>query len=186
MSDSPTATQIIRKKTGNFLEDFRPGQIFRHKGGKTITEGLFTTFTEFSMSTHPTAKNARYARAYGFEGLVCPPGLVMRSRRADRISASSTSSRQPERISVTPAKRSSRPGSARSRFIRGTNQSRSKVSMSRRTRSNAISGFQLITPTQSSRNSLIFRAPTAISKTWNPAPESNIREVEPSPTNTSP
>jgi 2-methylfumaryl-CoA hydratase len=74
VSDSP---RIIRKKTGNFLEDFQPGQIFRHKGGKTITEGLFTTFTEFSMSTHPFAKNARYARAYGFEGLVCPPGLVM-------------------------------------------------------------------------------------------------------------
>jgi len=77
MSDSPAPARIIRKKTGNFLEDFEPGQIFRHKGGKTITEGLFTTFTEFSMSTHPMAKNARYARAYGFEGLVCPPGLVM-------------------------------------------------------------------------------------------------------------
>ena len=76
MSDT-AAPRIIRKKTGNFLEDFQPGQIFRHKGGKTVTEGLFTTFTEFSMTTHPLAKNARYARAYGFEGLVCPPGLVM-------------------------------------------------------------------------------------------------------------
>lgn len=74
MSDSP---RIIRKKTGNFLEDFRLGQVFRHKGGKTLTEGLFTTFTEFSMTTNPLAKNARYARAHGFEGLVCPPGLVM-------------------------------------------------------------------------------------------------------------
>ncbi len=69
--------RIIRKKTGNFLEDFRPGHVFRHKGGKTITEGLFTTFTEFSMTTNPLAKNARYARAYGFDGLVCPPGLTM-------------------------------------------------------------------------------------------------------------
>jgi 2-methylfumaryl-CoA hydratase len=77
MSDATPALKVIRKKTGNFLEDFRPGQIFHHKGGKTITEGLFTTFTEFSMSTHPLAKNARYARAYGYEGLVCPPGLVM-------------------------------------------------------------------------------------------------------------
>jgi 2-methylfumaryl-CoA hydratase len=77
MSDSPAPTKIIRKKTGNFLEDFEPGQIFRHKRGKTVTEGLFTTFTEFSMSTNPLAKNARYARAYGFEGLVCPPGLIM-------------------------------------------------------------------------------------------------------------
>ena len=77
MSDSQASPRIIRKKTGNFLEDFRPGQVFRHKGGKTVTEGLFTTFTEFAMTTNPLAKNARYARAHGFEGLVCPPGLVM-------------------------------------------------------------------------------------------------------------
>ncbi len=69
--------RIIRKLTGNFLEDFKPGHIFRHKGGKTVTEGLFTTFTEFAMTSNPLAKNARYARAYGFEGLLCPPGLTM-------------------------------------------------------------------------------------------------------------
>jgi 2-methylfumaryl-CoA hydratase len=67
----------IQKQTGNFLEDFRPGDVFRHKGGKTLTEGLFSSFTEFSMTSNPLAKNARYARAYGFDGLVCPPGLVM-------------------------------------------------------------------------------------------------------------
>ena len=67
----------IVKRTGNFLEDFRPGQVLRHKGGKTVTEGLFTIFTEFAMTTNPLAKNARYARRYGYEGLVCPPGLVM-------------------------------------------------------------------------------------------------------------
>ena len=74
MTDQPRS---IRKKTGNFLEDFRPGQIFRHKGGKTVTEGLFTTFTDFSMATTPLCKNARFAQAYGYAGLVCPPGLVM-------------------------------------------------------------------------------------------------------------
>ncbi len=74
MSSEPRS---IRKKTGNFLEDFKPGQIFRHKGGKTITEGLFTTFTDFSMATNPLCKNLRYARSYGYTGLVCPPGLVM-------------------------------------------------------------------------------------------------------------
>ncbi len=77
MSDSQASPRIIRKKTGHFLEDFKPGQVCRHKGGKTITEGRFTTFTEFAMTTNPLAKNARYARAHGFEGLVCPPGLVM-------------------------------------------------------------------------------------------------------------
>jgi 2-methylfumaryl-CoA hydratase len=67
----------LRKQTGNFLEDFVPGQVFRHKGGKTVTEGLFTTFTEFAMTANPLAKNARYARAYGYDGLVCPPGVTM-------------------------------------------------------------------------------------------------------------
>jgi len=69
--------RVIERLTGNFLEDFRPGQVYRHKGGKTVTEGLFSTFTEFSMTANPLARNARYARAYGFEGLLCPPGLVM-------------------------------------------------------------------------------------------------------------
>ncbi len=68
---------IIRKKTGNFLEDFRVGQVFRHKRGKTISAGLFNAFSEFTMTTNPLSKNARYARAYGFRDLVVPPGLVM-------------------------------------------------------------------------------------------------------------
>jgi 2-methylfumaryl-CoA hydratase len=76
LAQTPTPL-VIRKKTGHFLEDFVPGQLYRHKGGKTVTEGLFSTFTEFSMTTNPLAKNARYARAYGFRGLVCPPGLTM-------------------------------------------------------------------------------------------------------------
>ena len=67
----------IRKHRGHFLEDFRPGDLYRHKGGKTVTEGLFALFTDFSMTTNPLSKNASYARAYGFDGLVVPPGLVM-------------------------------------------------------------------------------------------------------------
>jgi 2-methylfumaryl-CoA hydratase len=69
--------RILRKKTGHFLEDFVPGQVYRHKLGKTVTEGLFAAFTEFSMTTNPLSKNARYARTFGFEDLVCPPGLTM-------------------------------------------------------------------------------------------------------------
>lgn len=68
---------VLRKKTGNFLEDFRIGRTFRHKHGKTVNEGLFNAFTEFTMTTNPLSKNARYARAHGFRGLVVPPGLVM-------------------------------------------------------------------------------------------------------------
>ena len=68
---------IIRKKTGHFLEDFHPGRTFRHKVGKTVTEGLFNAFTEFSFSTNPLHKNRRYAQAYGFRDMTLPPGLVM-------------------------------------------------------------------------------------------------------------
>ena len=68
---------VILKKKGNFLEDFRVNQLLRHKVGKTLTEGLFNSFTEFSMATNPLSKNARYARRYGFDGMIAPPGLVM-------------------------------------------------------------------------------------------------------------
>ncbi|MGE0681442.1 MAG: MaoC family dehydratase [Candidatus Binatia bacterium] len=68
---------ILRKNRGNFLEDFRVGQLFRHKVGKTVTEGLFNAFTEFGMTTNPLSKNLRYAQYYGFKGLIAPPGLVM-------------------------------------------------------------------------------------------------------------
>jgi 2-methylfumaryl-CoA hydratase len=68
---------LMRKKRGTFLEDFRAGQLFRHKVGKTVTEGLFNAFTEFGMTTNPLCKNLRYAQRYGFRGLVAPPGLVM-------------------------------------------------------------------------------------------------------------
>src|SRR5262249_33844515 len=68
---------IIRKTTGNFLEDFRLGQLLRHKVGKTVTEGLFNAFTEFSMTTNPLHKNRRYAQAYGYRDMILPPGLVM-------------------------------------------------------------------------------------------------------------
>jgi 2-methylfumaryl-CoA hydratase len=68
---------VIRKKTGNFLEDFKIGQVLRHKVGKTVTEGLVNAFTEFSMTTNPLHKNRRYAQTYGFRDLLLPPGLVM-------------------------------------------------------------------------------------------------------------
>jgi 2-methylfumaryl-CoA hydratase len=68
---------VIKKHKGNFLEDFRAGQVFRHKVGKTLTEGLFNAFTPYDMTANPLHKNRRYAERYGFRGLVMPPGLVM-------------------------------------------------------------------------------------------------------------
>jgi len=68
---------IIQKKTGNFLEDFVIGRRMRHKGGRTVTEGLTAAFTDFSYTTNPLHKNLRYAERYGYPGMVVPPGLVM-------------------------------------------------------------------------------------------------------------
>ena len=68
---------IIRKKTGNFLEDFKIGSVLRHKVGKTVSEGLVNAFTEFSMTTNPLHKNRRYAQLYGYRDMILPPGLVM-------------------------------------------------------------------------------------------------------------
>jgi 2-methylfumaryl-CoA hydratase len=68
---------IIRKHHGHFLEDFEPGAIYRHKLGKTITEGLFAIFTDFSMTANPLNKSVPYAQAYGYPGMVVNPGLVM-------------------------------------------------------------------------------------------------------------
>jgi len=68
---------LIRKKTGNFLEDFKLGQVFRHKGGRTITEGIAAHFTDVSWTANPLHKNLRYAQAYGYEAMPVPPGLLM-------------------------------------------------------------------------------------------------------------
>jgi 2-methylfumaryl-CoA hydratase len=68
---------LIRKKTGNFLEDFRIGQRLRHKGGRTVTEGLLAHFTDFSYTANPLHKNRRFAERFGYPGLVAPPGLSM-------------------------------------------------------------------------------------------------------------
>ena len=68
---------LKRKRTGNFLEDFRLGQVFRHKGGRTLTSGLIAHFTDFSYTANPLHKNAELARLYGYADIPVPPGLVM-------------------------------------------------------------------------------------------------------------
>ena len=47
---------VIKKQKGNFLEDFRVGHVFRHKVGKTLTEGLFNAFTEVQKGSGPRAQ----------------------------------------------------------------------------------------------------------------------------------
>src|SRR5207237_8653455 len=91
LRDGPVAKRPT--KHGNFLEEFRPGQVFRHKRGKTITEGLFAVFTDFCFTTNALAKNRRYAEAYGFRGLLAPPGLVTNVVFGPRVAAVSRTGR---------------------------------------------------------------------------------------------
>ena len=68
---------LIRKTTGNFLEDFQVGKLMQHKGGRTITAGIHAHFTDFCYTTNPLHKNERYALRYGFRGMILPPGIAM-------------------------------------------------------------------------------------------------------------
>jgi 2-methylfumaryl-CoA hydratase len=68
---------LIRKKTGNFLEDFEVGSLLRHKGGRTITGGIHAHFTDFCYTTNPLHKNEHYAQRYGYPGMILPPGIAM-------------------------------------------------------------------------------------------------------------
>ncbi len=68
---------LIRKKTGNFLEDFRLGQVFRHKGGRTISEGMTAHFTDFSFTANPLHKNLRYSQIYEYNAITVTNGLEM-------------------------------------------------------------------------------------------------------------
>ena len=46
---------------GNYLEDFHPGQLFKHWPGRTITEFDNTWFTLMTMNTNPVHFDAAYA-----------------------------------------------------------------------------------------------------------------------------
>jgi itaconyl-CoA hydratase len=46
---------------GRFLEDFRVGDVYRHDGGRTISEADNTWFTLLTSNTHQIHVNADYA-----------------------------------------------------------------------------------------------------------------------------
>jgi len=52
--------------SGRFLEDFRVGDRYRHRGGRTISEADNTWFTLLTSNTHPIHVDAEYAAATEF------------------------------------------------------------------------------------------------------------------------
>jgi itaconyl-CoA hydratase len=66
-----------RETFGRSFEDFRVGDIYEHRPGRTITETDNTWFTLLTMNTHPMHFDKEYARASEFgRVIVCSPLTV--------------------------------------------------------------------------------------------------------------
>ncbi|MBV1904643.1 MAG: MaoC family dehydratase [Pseudomonadales bacterium] len=51
-----------RESFGRYLEDFKVGDIYEHRPGRTITEADNTWFTLLTMNQHPVHFDAEYAK----------------------------------------------------------------------------------------------------------------------------
>jgi itaconyl-CoA hydratase len=66
-----------RETFGRFYEDFKVGDVYEHRPGRTITETDNTWFTLLTMNTHPMHFDAEYAKASEFgKCIVCSPLTV--------------------------------------------------------------------------------------------------------------
>jgi len=58
--------QRYRERVGRYFEDFRVGDVYEHRPGRTITETDNTWFTLLTMNTHPLHFDAEYGKASEF------------------------------------------------------------------------------------------------------------------------
>ena len=66
-----------RETFGRFYEEFKVGDIYEHRPGRTITETDNTWFTLLTMNTHPAHFDKEYAKGTEFgKPLVCSPFTV--------------------------------------------------------------------------------------------------------------
>ncbi len=61
---------------GRYLEDFEPGQVFRHPRGMTINPGLAKAFATSFHQMNPLYLNDEYAKGHGFKRAPVSPQLV--------------------------------------------------------------------------------------------------------------
>jgi acyl dehydratase len=67
----------FRETFGRHYEDFKVGDIYEHRPGRTITETENTWFTLLTMNTHPMHFDAQYAKASEFgRCIICSPFTV--------------------------------------------------------------------------------------------------------------
>ncbi len=66
-----------RERFGRFFEEFKVGDVYEHRPGRTISETDNTWFTLLTMNTHPMHFDAEYAKASEFgKVIVCSPLTV--------------------------------------------------------------------------------------------------------------
>lgn len=58
--------QRYRESFGRYLEDFKVGDVYEHRPGRTITEVDNSWFTLLTMNTHPLHFDAEYAKQSEF------------------------------------------------------------------------------------------------------------------------
>jgi acyl dehydratase len=55
-----------RESAGRYFEDFKGGDVYEHRPGRTISESDNTWFTLLTMNTHPLHFDAEYAKSSEF------------------------------------------------------------------------------------------------------------------------
>ena len=73
----PVGPQRYRESFGRYYEDFKVGDVYEHRPGRTITDTDNTWFTLLTMNTHPLHFDKEYAKASEFgRTLVASPLTV--------------------------------------------------------------------------------------------------------------
>jgi len=69
--------RTFRESFGRYFEDFRVGDVYQHRPGRTITQYDNVAFTLLTMNTHPLHFDEEYAKHSEFgRCIVCSPFTV--------------------------------------------------------------------------------------------------------------
>ena len=73
----PASKRIQVQAHGRYFEDFEPGDVYRHRPGRTITETDNIWFSLLTMNQHPLHCDAAYAKASEFKRLLVASPLTL-------------------------------------------------------------------------------------------------------------
>ncbi len=73
----PDLSSFPTRRHGHSFEAFRPGEVFAHHWGKTVTAGDASLFASVTHAYNPIYLNAEAARADGHPDVVVSPMLVV-------------------------------------------------------------------------------------------------------------